>query len=278
MTARARLMSLSFGLDRIARVLAIAREELAFRTLTEQDWLELGRSLYGRSVKYSTGSEHNKSGLFAFERAAIEAVFPPPPASILVGGCGGGRELFGLLDRGYRIAAAYDPVATFIEALHGDPRLEGSKDRICVGPHQAIESMAPIAELRARGTLVDAVVIGWGSYTHILGGRTRVAFLRSLRALCPRGPVLVSFFVGIRSEPERPRQFRSRLRRILGTTSSMVEDGDGLHRASGGAHYFTESGFTSEVAKAGYRVEHWQEQDFASAHAILIPELPNECP
>jgi len=90
MISRGRLIGWSFELDRIARVLAIAREELAFRVLAEEDWLELGRSMYGRSAKYSLGSAHNESGLFAFERAAIDEAFPPPPASILIGGCGGG--------------------------------------------------------------------------------------------------------------------------------------------------------------------------------------------
>ncbi|MEI9939906.1 MAG: hypothetical protein WDO69_22020 [Pseudomonadota bacterium] len=268
---RARLLNWSFELDRIARVLAIAREELAFRILAEKDWLELGRLLYDRSAKYALGSEHNESGLFAFERGAIQKAFPPPPASLLVGACGGGRELFALIERGYRIAAAYDPVASFVEALRADPRLLESKDRLCVGPHQAIESMAPIAELRRRGNPVDAVIIGWGSYTHLLGTERRIEFLRSLRTLCPHGPVLVSFFVEMAAEAERPRRFRSKLRRILGTSAAMVETGDGLHRGTGGVHYFTEASFATEVAKAGYHVREWQEHDFAAAHAILIP-------
>ena len=146
MSARARLLSWSFELDRVARVFAIAREALAFPILAENDWLELGRSLYGHSSKYSAGSEHNESGLFSFQRSAIEAAFPPPPASILVGACGGGRELFALLERRYRMAAAYDPVATFIEALRGDPRLFECRDRICVGPHQA---MSPCVRSRS---------------------------------------------------------------------------------------------------------------------------------
>jgi len=276
MTLRARLLSWSFELDRIARVLAIAREELAFRTLAESDWLALSRSMYKRSTKYWRGSEHNDSGLFAFEHAALEEYFPAPPASILVGACGGGRELFALVERGYRIAAAYDPVSPFIQTLRNDSRLLESKGRLCVGAHQDINAMGPIAELRQSGNRVDAVIVGWGSYTHILGAEHRVEFLRSLRAVCPRGPVLVSFFVGMGSEAERPQRFRSELRRILGTTGAMVEPGDGLHRGSGGIHYFTEPDFATEVAMAGYRVRHWQEHAFAAAHAILIPETHGE--
>ena len=278
MTPRVRMMSWSFELDRIARVLAIAREELAFRFLAAEDWVELGQAMYGRAAKYARGSKHNESGLFAFELDAIEQAFPPPPAAILVGACGGGRELFALLERGYRIAAAYDPVTAFIAALRSDPRLIESKDRLCVGTHQAVSSMPPIADLRRRGQSIDAVVVGWGSYTHILGSKARVEFLRSLRALCPRGPVLVSFFVGTGSEAERPHRFRSKLRRILGTTETMLEEGDGLHRGSGGIHYFTEAGFKTEAEAAGYRVRHWQEHDFAAAHAILIPESQAEGP
>ena len=278
MISRGRLIGASFQLDRIARVLAIAREELAFRILREDDWLDISRSMYGSAAKYSLGSEHNESGLFAFERGAIEAAFPPPPASILVGACGGGRELFALVERGYRVAAAYDPVPTFIEALRNDPRLAECRDRICLGSHQGIGSIPPITELRQLGNAVDAVIVGWGSYTHILRAERRVELLRSLRALCPRGPLLVSFFVGMGTEAERPSRLRSKLRRLLKTTDAMVEAGDALHRGSGGIHYFTQASFATEAAKAGYRVQHWQEHDFAAAHAILSPESPDELP
>ena len=272
MITRAGLMGVSFELDRIARILAIAREELAFRFFSEEDWVELGSTLYGRADKYARGSAHNETGLFAFEHAAIESAFPPPPAAVLVGACGGGRELFALVERGYRIAAAYDPVAFFVDALRKDPRLAESKGRLCVGTHQAIESMTPIAELRRSGKHVDAAIVGWGSFTHILRAERRVEFLRSLRTLCPRGPVLVSMFVELAGEADRPRRFRAKLRRLLGTTDRMVEPGDGLRRGSGGIHQFTESGFLREAAEAGYRVQHWQEHDFGAAHAILIPE------
>lgn len=277
MTPRARLMIWSFELDRVARALAILREELAFRTFTEQDWVELGRSLYARANRYSRGSDHNESGLFAFESNAIELAFPPAPATILVGACGRGREIFALLERGYRIAAAYDPVEPFIDSLREDPRLLKIRDRLWVSTHQTVQSLPLFRELSQTG-LVDAVVVGWGSYTHVRGTARRVEFLRALRALCPSGPVLLSFFAETVSEPERPARLRATLRRILGTTSSTAEPGDGLNRGQGATHRFTEEAFVREAAQAGYRVKRWQEHDFAAAHAILVPEAPDKEP
>ncbi len=162
MITRGRFIAWTFEFDRIARALSIAREELAFRILAQEDWLELGCAMYSRSVKYSHGSAHNESGLFAFEREAIKLAFPPPPAAILVGACGGGRELFGLVEGGYRIAAAYDPVATFIDTLRADSRLSEATGRLCVGSHQSVEALPAVAALRAQEVAVDAVIIGWG--------------------------------------------------------------------------------------------------------------------
>ncbi|HYQ03674.1 MAG TPA: hypothetical protein VER96_33605 [Polyangiaceae bacterium] len=278
MTLRSRLFSWSFELDRAARVLAILREELAFRTLTERDWLDLGQSLYTQEPKYSQGSDHNQSGLFAFEREAIELAFPPPPAAILVGGCGGGREIFGLLERGYRIAAAYDPVKEFIDALREDPRLFEMRERLCVGAHQTVDSLAPVRKLCETGAPVDAVLVGWTSYTHVRGAKRRVEFLRSVRALCPSGPLLLSFHAAMADESERPARLRTRLRRVLGTSRSMAETGDGLQRGQGAVHRFTEAAFAEEAIAAGYRVRLWQEHDFGAAHAILIPETHTEAP
>jgi hypothetical protein len=244
-----------------------------FRLLDENGWLELSRHLYGRSRKYTDGSVHNDSGLFEFERLAIERYFPPPPASILVGACGGGREIFALVELGYRIASAYDPVAPFIEALRRDARLLEAKARLYVGTHQALDSMGLVSAQDSGTSRVDAVLVGWESYTHLLRAERRVAFLRSLRSLCPRGPVLLSFFVAHDTrEAERPARVRSGLRRLLGTDESMFEAGDGVHGGTGGIHYFTETTFVAEAERAGYTVRHYQEHEVSAAHAVLIPQ------
>lgn len=276
MSLRARLMEWSFALDRAARALVILREELAFRTFTERDWLDLGRALYGRESKYSKGSDHNESGLFAFECDAIELAFPPAPAAILVGACGGGREILGLLERGYSIAAAYDPVEPLVHALREDPRLVELRDRVCVGTHQEVESLPPIRRLTEMREPIDAVLVGWGSYAHLRGTARRVEFLRSLRALCPTGPVLLSFLAEMGREPERLARVRATMRRLLRTTGAMVETGDGLHRGQGAIHFFTEGALIREATEAGYRVQHWREHEFGAAHAVLVPQTPSE--
>jgi hypothetical protein len=272
---RPRLFSHTFDLDRAARVLSIVREELAFRLLDEDGWLELSRRMYERSNKYQDGSAHNESGLFAFERHALERFFPAPPASLLVGACGGGREIFGLLALGYRIAAAYDPVDHFIHALRRDPRLADTRGSLCVGPHQGVATMPITSDLHRRRVQVEGVIVGWASYTHLLRAERRIQFLRSIRSICPRGPVLLSFFVDEgTTEDERPRRLRANVRRWLRTTPSQVEAGDALHRGTGGVHYFTQAAFSAEATLAGYQVLHFQEHDFAAAHAVLSPQSP----
>lgn len=119
---------------------------------------------------------------------------------------------------------------------------------------------------------VDAVLVGWGSYTHLLRTARRVRFLESLRAICPGGPVLLSFFVaGGAVEGERPSRLRSNLRAWLGTSDSLVEPGDGLHRGTGGIHYFTEAALKAEAEQAGYEVRHYELYDWGAAYAVLVP-------
>jgi hypothetical protein len=75
-----------------------------------------GERLYAQSARYADGSAHNESGFFEFERNAIDRFFPPPPASILVGGCGGGRGA--LLDAASEAGASGESDAGFVPAAH----------------------------------------------------------------------------------------------------------------------------------------------------------------
>ena len=116
-------------------------------------------------------------------------------------------------------------------------------------------------------------MIGWGSFTHLIGIEPRIAFLRSLRKLCPRAPVLLSFFADFGDEGARVAAVRATLRRHLGRPRSPVEPSDRLLRGIGLSHYFTRASFAAEADRAGYDVSAYEEHDFSYAYAVLTPRF-----
>ena len=119
---------------------------------------------------------------------------------------------------------------------------------------------------------VDAVLIGWGSYTHLLRTARRVRFLESPSRHLPRWARSAQFFArGDAVEGESPSRLRSNLRAWLRTSDLLVEPGDGLHRGTGGIHYFTEAALKAETEQPGYEVRHYELYDWGAAYAVLIP-------
>ena len=55
---------------------------------------------YGTNTSYRPDLADFRRYLFPWEEQVIERLFPPPPARILIGGAGGGREVFALARRG----------------------------------------------------------------------------------------------------------------------------------------------------------------------------------
>ncbi|HSE94023.1 MAG TPA: class I SAM-dependent methyltransferase [Methylomirabilota bacterium] len=108
---------------------------------------------------------------------------------ILVAGCGTGRDLLGLLERGYS-AEGLDVVAACVEAAQLNLKRRGYRTPLHVG---AIET----AELTG---VFDAVIFSWYCYSYIPGRRARVETLRRMRShLAEGGRVLICYIR--RSEP-----------------------------------------------------------------------------
>lgn len=111
---------------------------------------------------------------------------------ILLVGCGTGRDLLGLLDRGYR-AEGLDAVAACVETARANLERRG---------HRAPLHVSPIETAELTG-LFDAVIFSWFCYSYIPERRARVATLRRVGAhLAPGGRVLICYIR--RSEPWRP--------------------------------------------------------------------------
>lgn len=136
---------------------------------------------------------------------------------MLVGACGAGREVLALLDGGYQVVGV-EPARTMVELAR--VRL-GGRAPIYVVRYE--ELAADILGGRSGGGATftagpfDAVLLGWGSLSHVLDADERGKLIDALAVVCPTGPILASFLqvppAGLPS-PGRAQCLGSRLGRL----------------------------------------------------------------
>ena len=173
--------------------------------------------VYEGADRYRPESESFVGVLYPWEEAAIRDHFPPPPAHLLIGGAGAGREPLALAALGYRVTA-FEPVSALAAAMDQTARARGLADvaTYAAGYQNlpALTSMDGTRELLSTLGPFDGSVIGWGSFSHLRSEAARVHTLRQMSAET-RGPVLVSF-ISVRPEgPPDSGKLRSRLLRRL---------------------------------------------------------------
>lgn len=214
---------------------------------------------YGRPFSYSD-AEYNRSGLYDWEAAAIEAHFPAG-TRVVVTGAGGGREAIALLERGFD-AVGYEPNATLVSA--GTELLRtlgrGAADQLRACERDAFPNDAAHC---------DAIVVGWGSYSLIAGRARRVAFLRGARQALPAGaPLLCSFLM---------RPIGAPYYRIVAATAGIVrrlrraerpELGDTVHDKY--IHFFTRDEIEAELRAGGFRMIAFDRVPYG--HAVAVAE------
>jgi len=137
---------------------------------------------YGGTETYRPETDSFRQYLFPWEEEVVRNRFPKPPARILVGGAGGGREPLALAELGYEIVA-FDPSETLVTSLTA--RAPGNVT-VLGGAYEEMDA------LFAEGRRFDAAIVGWGSFSHLRSEKARVATLRSFARLTD-GPILVSF-------------------------------------------------------------------------------------
>lgn len=176
----------------LLRAEAALRDELLCALLDEAARGRLTASIYAREGTYRAGSRLDREGLMSWEREALDHPCVPRGGAALVAGCGGGRELVALRERGFRVVG-FDPC----EALVGDARARFAGDdgarcelaRLEELP-LATRSLGPLGFLRA--TELDLVLLGWTSLSYLADPSTRAAVMSAVKALAPRAPVLLS--------------------------------------------------------------------------------------
>lgn len=221
-----------------------------------------------------------RTALFEWEHRWFETELPAPPARLMVGGAGKGLEVEALAARGYRVVA-FDPVRAWANTAakelvptRCEAFLEGCYEDIAHPDGRAERVLAH--ELRQRSPY-DAILLGWGSFTHVVEEIDRVAILKQLLSMCPRGPLLLSFW-SRDDTPTMPERRMSRWGRRLGEALSagiprIRRPGDEVWPGCGFGHAFTESEIRNLAQNTGYAVKSISTDRAGSVypHATLIP-------
>ena len=148
---------------------------------------------YGRTPEYRADRPKFRRELFRWEEEVVERWFPTPPARVLVGGAGGGRELLKLAELGYAVVG-FEPSAELAHTLAQDAA--AAHIEIYLGRYETLPAVKRLddsspVDLSDRPSF-DAGIFGWYSYAHLRTEPQRVAAVRQMAALC-HGPIVISF-------------------------------------------------------------------------------------
>lgn len=171
---------------------------------------------YGGDEAYRPGAPEFRRGLFDWEEKAVATYFPPVPALVLVGGAGGGREAFALLDKGYTVVA-FDPAVALVRGMIEQHPQTTNFSAYC-GSYGTLPILQRVSDggrvNLADGPPFDAAIVGWSSFSHLRSDEERVETLQRFASVTT-GPILVSYLPDpARSETTPPS---GRLRRWLWT-------------------------------------------------------------
>jgi hypothetical protein len=218
---------------------------------------------------------HLGAALSDWERNWFLRALPPAPAHLLLAAAGNGRELKWLLEAGYDVDA-FEPAAQHATALKrgasGRARAErGTFADLIAAVLQG--EPTPLTAFASRR--YAAVILGWGSFTHVLDPAERAALLRACIRLVGDGPVLASFWLRGKAEPaSRARELGEQLGRRLSTLRGVVSTaprGQVFRPHCGFAHEFTRDEIEELAAASGRRVA-WGEQGFPHVTFVKLQE------
>lgn len=208
------------------------------------------------------GPKSSNRGLFKWEEEAIKNFFPPPPAQILVGAAGGGREMLALSSLGYCVSG-FEPI--LVSANHA--RSVVPKDNLLAFNIAKYEDLVrrDLKEIEVYAPY-DAIILGWGSITHILDTKMQKLILQKVRNLCPCGPILLSWLKA---------PYTSLKVKLLRKLFSMLRfktytDGDSFTFKMGFCHRFTHDEIVDLVKSVGDSIAFYEDEK-TYPHAVLLP-------
>jgi len=264
--------------DHLASRAQIAREalrdELLLAFIRPEDRAALTTALYARQSTYLPGGQRFEGGLFAWEKRVLELPFFPRSGRILLGAAGAGRELVALVERGFEVVA-FDPCAPFADAARSV--IDPAKATVVHASYADLVDVAhgrpgPLAFLREEPGF-DAVILGWGSLSHVTPSSERLELLRALATIAPRAPVLASFALDAEHPipPASKGRMRDTLRRLFTQLNAPgLSEGSDYFSPHGGFFSNLHSGELTTLARgAGYEVALFNDAPYP--HAVFVP-------
>jgi hypothetical protein len=181
-----------------------------------------------------------------------------------------------LLERGYSVDA-FDAAPSLVEVARSR---FGERARFCAFSFDELSQAVLDASDNAAHVFVkpsyDAVLLGWGSLSHVPRAQDRFRLLRALHTLCPRGPLLASFWCrGMGASAPRPTGRAHRLGKQVGRAIRKIRRLDGQADPQGRilphvgfVHTFEPLEVESLAAELG-RVLHWDVDDGIYPHVTF---------
>jgi hypothetical protein len=185
------LMALrSFSAGRSPR-LGVWCERMLGRLVAPADRAALTIAIYHQQTMYQAGQPFFSRGLFQWELQLFHNPYFPRAGTVLVPAAGGGRELSWFIEQGFSVEG-FDPAPSLVSSwnlTHPDHSMFIASYADLL---QMFEAKAgPLASLSERS--FDAIVLGWGSLSHLIEEKDRRQLFMSLRQKYPKAVVAVSF-------------------------------------------------------------------------------------
>ena len=245
-------------MSRAFNVVCAIHEGLWLGLLDRAALNDLTAVVYARGGSYHDVG-HNTSGLFLWERSAVERHFAGS-RRILVACGGAGREAIALAELGFEVTS-FDcsaELAELAERLLSERRLHVRT--LLAAPDEVPAGLADF----------DGLVIGWGGYSHIVDRERRVAFLRRLRSSArPNAPLLVSFLFDPGSRRFDISRAVANLVATFTRRRKLIERGDAL--TNGFTRYFGEAELRDELSAGGFETVELAAEPYS--HAVARARL-----
>ena len=191
--ALARLVRGTVLVDRGFNFFDRLRSRVIVRLGTDRFFAAYNDVTYGAQDRYRPDRKAFKAELFDWERRIIKRTFPPPPARVLIGGVGGGREALAMAKMGYEVTAfdrSRELIDTLVAAIPDGAPIEalvGSYEDLPVLRHPQSQQAVDVSVRKP----FEAALCGWSSFSHV-PVEQRLRALGNMAGVTS-GPLLISY-------------------------------------------------------------------------------------